>query len=206
MNRASDPRATDNVGVPVKAAHEVFFSSSSPSSHFSYFSLNRPPTVEIDRRRSKSIIDNRFRQYHPIASNSRTDQLADQYVPPVMGAYRLTQKQGILLTEKGAIPDKKCYSGKEEMEKPILMEVTRSPQDLSTTPMLLAVTPFPKPLTTPPVTSTYFICLSTPAPLSITPRQRTPILPPRERRHQARGKKALPPAAKGRRIVVRRFA
>ncbi|RWW33288.1 hypothetical protein BHE74_00050655, partial [Ensete ventricosum] len=113
-------------------------------------------------------------------------------------AYRSTGGP-ICTTRYGGLP-------LEEMEKPILMEVTRSPQDLSTTPMLLAVTPFPKPLTTPPVTSTYFICLSTPAPLSITPRQRTPILPPRERRHQARGKKALPPAAKGRRIVVRRFA
>jgi hypothetical protein len=33
---------------------------------------------------------------------------------------------------------------------------------LSTTPMLLAVTPFPSPLTTPPVTTTYFISLSSP--------------------------------------------
>jgi hypothetical protein len=40
---------------------------------------------------------------------------------------------------------------------PILMEVTRSPQFLSSTPMLLAVTPFPSPETTPPVTSTYFM-------------------------------------------------
>lgn len=103
---------------------------------------------------------------------------------------------------------KKCYSRKEETEKPILMEVTRSPQDLRTTPMLLAVTPFPKPLTTPPVTSTYFICLSAPAPRSITSRQRTPILPPREGRNQARGKRTLPLAAKERqrRIVARRFA
>jgi hypothetical protein len=45
---------------------------------------------------------------------------------------------------------------------PILMEVTRRPQALSTTPMLLAVTPFPSPLTTPPVTTTYFISLSSP--------------------------------------------
>lgn len=43
---------------------------------------------------------------------------------------------------------------------PILMEVTRKPQDLSRTPMLLAVTPFPSPLTTPPVTSTYFMTVS----------------------------------------------
>jgi hypothetical protein len=40
---------------------------------------------------------------------------------------------------------------------PILMEVTRRPQDWSTTPMLLAVTPLPSPLTTPPVTRTYFM-------------------------------------------------
>jgi hypothetical protein len=37
------------------------------------------------------------------------------------------------------------------------MEVTRRPQDWSTTPMLLAVTPLPSPLTTPPVTRTYFM-------------------------------------------------
>lgn len=37
------------------------------------------------------------------------------------------------------------------------MDVTRSPQFLSSTPMLLAVTPFPSPLTTPPVTRMYFM-------------------------------------------------
>jgi hypothetical protein len=42
---------------------------------------------------------------------------------------------------------------------PILMVVTRRPQDLSTTPMLLAVTPLPRPLTTPPVTRTYFMAV-----------------------------------------------
>jgi hypothetical protein len=40
---------------------------------------------------------------------------------------------------------------------PILMQVTRRPQDLRTTPTLLAVTPLPRPLTTPPVISTYLV-------------------------------------------------
>ena len=44
--------------------------------------------------------------------------------------------------------------------RPILMEVTRSPQFFRSTPILLAVTPFPSPLTTPPVTRTYFIFLA----------------------------------------------
>lgn len=42
-------------------------------------------------------------------------------------------------------------------KRPILMDVTRSPQALRRRPMLLAVTPLPRPLTTPPVTNTYFI-------------------------------------------------
>jgi len=41
--------------------------------------------------------------------------------------------------------------------RPILMAVTRKPQDLRMSPMLLAVTPLPSPLTTPPETTTYFI-------------------------------------------------
>lgn len=42
-------------------------------------------------------------------------------------------------------------------KRPILMAVTRKPQDLRMSPMLLAVTPLPSPLTTPPETTTYFI-------------------------------------------------
>lgn len=42
-------------------------------------------------------------------------------------------------------------------DRPILMEVTRSPHALRMRPILLAVTPLPRPLTTPPVTKTYFI-------------------------------------------------
>lgn len=49
------------------------------------------------------------------------------------------------------------------MRVPILIDVTRRPQALSTTPILLAVTPLPRPLTTPPVTRTYFILTSTTA-------------------------------------------
>lgn len=54
-------------------------------------------------------------------------------------------------------------SSEEEVEVkdgPILIAVTRSPQDLSKTPMLLAVTPLPRPDTTPPVTKMYFIVSS----------------------------------------------
>ncbi|RZS24889.1 hypothetical protein BHM03_00058013 [Ensete ventricosum] len=45
-----------------------------------FFLLNRPP-------RSKLTVDDRFRRYHPIASNPRTNQLTDQYVPPGTGPY-----------------------------------------------------------------------------------------------------------------------
>lgn len=43
------------------------------------------------------------------------------------------------------------------LHAPILMAVTLSPADRSSTPMLLAVIPLPSPLTTPPVTKMYFI-------------------------------------------------
>lgn len=55
---------------------------------------------------------------------------------------------------------------------PILIDVTRRPQFLSSTPMLLAVTPLPRPLTTPPVTSTYFMaskCAIRAIPGKVTP-------------------------------------
>lgn len=49
------------------------------------------------------------------------------------------------------------YRKRTARDQPILMEVTRRPQDLRMRPILLAVTPLPRPLTTPPVTKTYFI-------------------------------------------------
>jgi hypothetical protein len=52
---------------------------------------------------------------------------------------------------------KNASGGGREAHEPILMQVTRRPQALSTTPTLLAVTPLPSPLTTPPVMTTYLV-------------------------------------------------
>ncbi|RZS13412.1 hypothetical protein BHM03_00045009 [Ensete ventricosum] len=41
-----------------------------------------PFSPSIDRRRPKSIADNRFWQYCPVAGGPRTGNLADRYVPP----------------------------------------------------------------------------------------------------------------------------
>ncbi|RWW57771.1 hypothetical protein BHE74_00035412, partial [Ensete ventricosum] len=41
---------------------------------------NRSLTTEIDRRRPKSIVDDRSWRYRPVAAGPRTDQLPDQYV------------------------------------------------------------------------------------------------------------------------------
>ncbi|RWW34263.1 hypothetical protein GW17_00000979 [Ensete ventricosum] len=35
----------------------------------------------------QSTVNDRFRQYRPIVDGSRTDQLADRYIPPGMGLY-----------------------------------------------------------------------------------------------------------------------
>ncbi|RWW00854.1 hypothetical protein BHE74_00029307 [Ensete ventricosum] len=60
-----------------------------------FFSLNRPLTAEIhcrwsispsiNRRRPKSTTDDRFWRYHLVAGGPHTDNLADRYVPPVLG-------------------------------------------------------------------------------------------------------------------------
>ncbi|RWW50663.1 hypothetical protein BHE74_00043060 [Ensete ventricosum] len=44
-----------------------------------------PFSPSIDRRWSKSIADNRFWQYCPVAGGPRTGNLADRYVPPDTG-------------------------------------------------------------------------------------------------------------------------
>ncbi|RZR93421.1 hypothetical protein BHM03_00021934 [Ensete ventricosum] len=96
-NRAGNLRATNRggqgdgpCGVPDEEQCTRYFSpsSSSPSSSpFSYFTLNRSPTIEIDNQHPKLIANTRFRWYHPVADDPHNGQLADQYIPPGTGSY-----------------------------------------------------------------------------------------------------------------------
>ncbi|RWW46814.1 hypothetical protein BHE74_00047235, partial [Ensete ventricosum] len=81
MGRRNRPRATDRTREPRN--------SNARRNRFLPLLLPLLLSPSIDRRRPKSTVDNRFRWYRPIVGSPRTGQLANQYVPPGTGPYRL---------------------------------------------------------------------------------------------------------------------